>query len=280
MALLPSGLVVPDLPYLVALGLGVLLTTLLLLAFEPPVTRQHVVALLPWMAVGGIAHGFYQVPSPPGLYPEWIGPLFGAPAVYVTAYVVVAAVWLLLIVVGTATGSLDRVGTYLGAIGLGILIVFLGAIVWQGLGPGLSFTPMWPTLAFVVSLVVTAVTYSLVSLRYTGAVARTGIAGVAVVFAHAFDGVITMIGYDVLGADERTPIPETIMEFAGSLPTAEYLGSGWLFLVVKLLVATLVVVTFAEYVRERPSRGSLLLVVLTAVGLGPAANNFVLFTLG
>lgn len=277
---LPSGFVVPALPYLVVLGLGILLTTLLLLGLEPPVGRGHVLALLPWMAVGGIAHGFYQIPNPPGLYPEWAGPLFGAPAVYLTLYVLVATVWLLLIVLGTATNSLDRVVTYLGATGFGVLLVFLGVIVWQGMGPELSFQPLWPTVAFLVALVVTAVTYFLVSLRWTGEVARTGVAGVAVVFAHAFDGVITTIGYDVLGAGERTLIPATIMDFAGQLPTAEYIGSGWLFLVVKLLLATAVVVVFAEYVEERPARGSLFLVLITAVGMGPAVNNVVLYMLG
>ncbi|WEL21632.1 DUF63 family protein [Halorhabdus sp. BNX81] len=277
MAILPSGLVAPGLPYLVVLGLGALLTTLLLFGFEPPVGKRHVVALLPWMAIGGIAHGFYQVP---GLYPAWVAPLFSAPTVYVTTYVLVATVWLLLILLGTATGNLGRVGTYLGAAGLGVLIVFLGAMVWQGIAPAVEFSPMWPTLAFVISLAVTAVTYFLVSLRWTGAVARTGIAGAAVVFAHTFDGVITMIGYDILGSTERTPIPAAIMDFAGSLPTAAYIGSGWLFLVVKVLIATFVVVTFADYVEEEPTYGSLFFVVITAVGLGPAVNNFVLFTLG
>ncbi|CCQ32400.1 Membrane of protein [Halorhabdus tiamatea SARL4B] len=277
---LPSGFVVPALPYLVVLGLGLLLTTLLLLGLEPPVGKGHVLALLPWMAVGGIAHGFYQIPNPPGLYPEWAGPLFGAPAVYLTTYVLVATVWLLLIVLGTATNSLDRVVTYLGATGLGVLLVFLGVIIWQGMGPELSFQPLWPTVAFLVALVLTATTYFLVSLKWTGEVARTGVAGVAVVFAHAFDGVITTVGKDVLGAHERTPIPATIMDFAGQLPTAEYIGSGWLFLVVKLLLATAVVVAFAEYIEERPARGSLFLALITAVGIGPAMNNVVIYILG
>ena len=277
---LPSGLVVPALPYLVVLGLGVLLTTLLLFGLEPPVGTGHVFALVPWMAVGGIAHGFYQIPNPPGLYPEWAGPLFGAPTVYLTTYVLVATVWLLLVVLGTATNSVDRVVTYLGATGLGVLLVALGVIVWQGLGPGLSLQPLWPTVAFVVSLAVTALTYFLVSLRWTGAVARTGVAGLAVVFAHTFDGVITTIGYDILGAGERTPIPAAIMDFAGRLPTAEFIGSGWLFLVVKLLLASAVVVAFAEYVEERPARGSLFLALITAVGMGPAVNNVVLYMLG
>lgn len=284
MPILPSGLVIPDVPYLLALGLGAVLTTLLLLGLEPPVTKQYVIALMPWMAVGGMAHAFYEisipptVTSPPGLYPEWVAPLFSAPSVYVTLYVVVGTIWLALHMYGTMAGRIHRVGTYLGAVGSGVLIVFVTATVWQGLTIG--FSPLWPTVGFVLSVAVTTVTYVLLSLRWTGAIAKTGLAGAGVVFAHAFDGLTTMIGIDLLAVTERTPIPAAIMDFAGSLPTASYLGSGWLFVLVKLLVASIIVIAVAEYVDEQPTEGSLFLIVVTAVGLGPAANNFVLFSLG
>ncbi|MFB6202839.1 MAG: DUF63 family protein [Halorhabdus sp.] len=284
---LPSGLVVPEAPYLVALGLGALLTTLLLWGIQPPVTKNHVLAFLPWVAVGGITHAFYQISlpnaippitSPPGLYPEWVAPLFSAPAVYVTIYVVVGVVWLALIFIGTIGGILDRVYLHLGVTGLGVLVVFLIALVWQGLAIGLD--PLWPLVAFLVSLPITAVAYFLLSVQWTSVVARTGMAGATVVFSHVFDGVITAIGYDVLGMSERTPIPAAIMEFAGTLPTAPYLGSGWLFVVVKLLVVTVVLWATADLFDERPAVGSLLFVFVAAVGLGPATNNFVLFILG
>ncbi|WP_136690021.1 DUF63 family protein [Halorhabdus amylolytica] len=281
---LPSGFVVPDVPYLVALGLGSLLTTLLLWGLEPPVTKNHVFAFSPWIAVGGITHAFYQitvppaVTSPPGLYPEWVAPLFSAPAVYVTLYVVVGIVWLVLIFVGAIGGALDRTHLHLGITGLGVLVVFLTAMVWQGLEIGLS--PTWPIVGLVLAVPITAVAYFLLSIRWTSVVAQTGLAGAAVVFAHVFDGVITAIGYDVLGASERTPLPAAIMAFAGDLPTAAYLGSGWLFVVIKVIVATLVVAAVADIVDERPAAGSLLLTFVAAFGLGPATNNFVLFFLG
>jgi uncharacterized membrane protein len=40
------------------------------------------------------------------------------------------------------------------------------------------------------------------------------------------------------------------------------------------------VVTFADYVSEEPTKGNLLFAFITAVGLGPALNNFFLFLLG
>jgi len=67
------------------------------------------------------------------------------------------------------------------------------------------------------------------------------------------------------------------MEFAGSLPTASTVGSGWLFVVVKLAVAVAVVVLMDDYLREEPVEASLVLSLVVAVGLGPATNNVVLF---
>jgi uncharacterized membrane protein len=46
---------------------------------------------------------------------------------------------------------------------------------------------------------------------------------------------------------------------------------------VKLLVAIAVVFLLDDYLEEDPVEASLLLAVVTAVGIGPATNNIVLF---
>jgi len=50
------------------------------------------------------------------------------------------------------------------------------------------------------------------------------------------------------------------------------------FLLVKLAVASAVVWLFAEFVRETPAEGYMLLGLIAALGLGPAAHNLLLFT--
>jgi uncharacterized membrane protein len=104
--------------------------------------------------------------------------------------------------------------------------------------------------------------------------------GAIVLFAHLLDGISTAVGVDVLGTGERSLVPARIIEFARGLPTEPFIGAGWLFVVVKLFVAAFVVVAFADYVREEPERGTLLLAGIAAVGLGPATNNLLLFFLG
>ena len=97
-------------------------------------------------------------------------------------------------------------------------------------------------------------------------------------FGHALDAVSTAVGVDVLGFGERSPLSQHIMDAAAALPTADAVGVGWLFVLVKLAVVAGVVALFAEYVEEDPAEGYLLLGFVAAVGLGPGVHNLFLFT--
>lgn len=271
---LPTGFSLPPLPYLAALGGGTVVVTALLYALEPPIDQRTVVALAPWMAIGGTLHAFYQPPIQ--AYEPAFRPLFGTPAVYLTTYVTLGAVWVALSLFGVRRGHGETISRNLGLIGTGILTVLLVMAVVMAESAG-RLALIWPTVSVVVAAVTAAVTVLVVALWRTPIVVRTRYAAPVVVFAHAIDGVSTAIGTDVLGVGERSPVPRMIMEFAGTLPTEPYLGSGWLFLLVKLVVAVVVVVLMHEYVRDDPVEGSLLLAFVAAVGLGPATNNVVLF---
>ncbi|ELY58846.1 hypothetical protein C493_06157 [Natronolimnohabitans innermongolicus JCM 12255] len=98
-----------------------------------------------------------------------------------------------------------------------------------------------------------------------------------VVFGHTVDGVSTAIGYDVLGAGEEVPLSRLILEAGESLPTAEYIGGGWLFILVKVGLALVILGLFKEYVEERPRQARTLLAGVAALGLGPGIHNVLLF---
>ena len=87
------------------------------------------------------------------------------------------------------------------------------------------------------------------------AAGATGVAGALVVFGHVLDGITTAVGIDVLEVHERSPLPRAIMGFAETLPTAETIGVGWLFALVKIVLACGIVWLMAEYVEEAPSEG-------------------------
>ncbi|WP_276249865.1 DUF63 family protein [Haloarcula rara] len=271
---LPTGFALPPLPYLVVLVGGVVLIAALLVALEPPVDQRTVVALAPWMALGGALHALNQPPIE--LYNPTLAPLFGTPSVYLTTFNTMGTVWLLLSFLGVRLGHDENVPRNLGLVGTGILTVILVLSAITALRSGI-IDPVWAPLSVILSLFVAAIAVLAVALWRTPLVIRARYAAPVVVFAHVFDGISTAIGTDVIGVAERSPVPRAIMEFAGGLPTASTIGSGWLFVLVKLVVAIAVVVLMDDYLQEEPVEASLLLSLVAAVGLGPATNNVVLF---
>lgn len=277
MFVLPTGFALPPLPYLLFLVGGSLLVGALLFAVEPQIDQRLGIALAPWIALGGALHAFYQL----GAYPELYAPLFGAPAVYVTLFILTGLVWLALSVIGIVRGRVQNVKRNLALTGLGVLTVLFVFAVSQGLDQG-TLDPVWPAVSLIVALVLTVTTVFLISIWRTPVFLRTRYIAPVVVFAHALDGVSTAVGMDVAAVAfmERTPLPRAIMEFAGTLPTADVIGQGWLFVFIKLILAAVVVVAFNRYVEEEPVEATLVLTLVIAVGLGPAMNNLFLFLIG
>jgi uncharacterized membrane protein len=271
---LPSGFGVPPLPYVVVLLGGTLLVGSILVALKPPIDQRTVLALSPFMALGGALHALSQPPI--SLYDATFSPMFGTPAVYLTTFILTGFVWIGLELFAVWFGHADTVSRNLGLTGVGILTVLLVLTTVTALRSGL-LDLLWPTVAVVASLVLAGATVLGIALWRTPIIIRARYAAPIVVFAHVFDGVSTAIGTDIIGVGERSPVPRAIMEFASTLPTEPVIGSGWLFVAVKVVVASGVVMLMHQYLVDEPVEASLLLSVITAVGLGPATNNFVLF---
>lgn len=273
---LPTGFALPPLPYLVGLVAAGGIVGAGLYRHRPPVTAAVVLATTPWMVAGAVGYALYQLEA----VPDVVAPLFGSPAVYVTAAIAAGAVWLATAVDDwPASGhSLRSTPGALGVTGCLVAGAALGYALQVGLEGG-ELELFWPLAVVGWSAVVTALAWWLLR-TVRPEVAATGRVGVLVVFAHALDGVSTAVGADVYGYGEQSPLSRAILELAASLPTAGTLGSGWLFVLVKLALAGLVLVVLVDSVRERPSEGNLLLAGVTAVGLGPGAHNVVLFAVG
>ncbi|MFB6194527.1 MAG: DUF63 family protein [Haloplanus sp.] len=262
MAVLPEGFALPPLPYLLALLAGLAAVAALLHRRRPPVTDRLVLALAPWMILGSGLHVLYVL----GALPPILRPLMGTPAVYLTVALVAGATWL-----GVDATSVDTARA-LGGLGTVLAVGALAVAVVAGRSLRLA-----PSVAILVgAAVATAVTWALLR-RVRPGVSATGHVGLLAVAGHALDGVSTAVGVDLLGFGERTPLSRLIIEFAASLPTADLIGSGWLFVLVKLVVVAAVVVALTETVREDPTEGRLVLGFVAAVGLGPGAHNLVLF---
>ncbi len=266
---LPEGFVLPPLPYAVLLTVGAGVALGLLWRAPPSVTPGTVLALVPWMALGGAAHVVWVL----GLGPSRVRHLLATPAVYVTVAVLAGLCWGVGNHVSTDESKVDGLAGVVGALASLAVIGWLAAVAARG--PGLH--PLWPVAGILGTLVLTGVLWYCLRLVAPAITETTGWAGLVVLFGHTLDGVTTAIGIDILGTGERSPLPDLIMSMAGQLPTAPYLGVGWAFVVVKIVLVIGILWLFLEYVREAPPRAYLLLAVMAAVGLGPGIHNAVLF---
>lgn len=264
--LVPEGTTLPPVPYLLAVLLAVGLVVVALRRRSPAVTAAHVLGLAPWMALGSTLHVLYVIDALPPL----IAPFAGSPTVYLTVAALAGATWLAATVL---PATHDRVPAILAASG-GILVV---PVVLLAAAGGTSTAGIrWSVVALIVTLPLVAATWLAITAAVP-AVKVTGSVGVLAVFGHALDGVSTAVGVSQLGFGERTPLSRWILELGG-IPPVPLFGEGWVFLLVKLCIASAVVWLFAEYVREEPTEGYLLLGFVAAVGLGPAAHNLLLFS--
>ncbi|MDZ5812197.1 DUF63 family protein [Halorubrum sp. AD140] len=261
--LVPEGTTVPPAPHLVAVLLTAGAVAVALRRTPPRVTGRHVLALAPWMALGSATHVLYVVDA----LPPAIAPLAGSPTVYLTVGSLAGAAWL-----ASAELLPDRVPAALAAGGALLLVPVVAAALATGVSP---VGARWSAVALAATLPIAAAVWTVLT-RLRPETAVTGGVGALAVLGHALDGVSTAVGTAQLGFGERTPVSRILLEL-GWIPSVPVLGEGWVFLLVKLAVASAVVWLFAEYVRDRPAEGYLLLGFVAAVGLGPAAHNLLLF---
>jgi uncharacterized membrane protein len=271
---LPEGFALPPLVYLVVLLVTSGGVIALLGAIKPPISDWTPVAIVPWVVLGGTLHALYK--SPVAGYPDWIRPFFGSPAVYATVTTLAGVVWIGSTWRAAALGgSSDRP---LGVIGTGLAVTIAVLGIWAAIDIG-ELTPFYPTVILFSVPILTALIWVVLSLTYTTTAAITKKTGGVVIFGHVLDGISTAVGYDVIGVEEQVPISAAILRFGERFPYSETIGAGWLFVLVKTVLAIAIVVLFTEYVREAPRRGRLLLTLIAAIGLGPGMHNLMLFML-
>ena len=268
MVLLPEGFALPPWPYLLGLLAAAAAVGYELYRRRPAVTAQHILGLAPWMAAGSCLHVLYVIEG----LPPTIEPLAGTAAVYLTVAILAGGIWLAALSIRPP----EQIPTVLGVIGGLALVPVIGAALAVGADRG-TLTLFWPAVAAVATLPATALIWAGLSRLRPEAAATTGWVGVLALFGHVLDAISTTVGVDILGFGERTPLSRWILEFAAELPTAELLGTGWLFIIVKVVLVGGVVVLFTDYIEETPAEGYLLLGFIAAVGLGPGAHNLLLF---
>lgn len=266
---LPTGFELPPLPVLVAVTVAALGIGYWLYRTGVAVTDRTILAFAPWIMVGSASYVCYQI----GVWPASIAPFFGSPIVYLTTFTIAGAVWL----VARRTDDEYRVLAGGGFIALSIPI----ALALRHGTRNAGLTLLWPLVGLLAGIVLTGVTWWALGRVRPSVIETTASVGGLAILGHALDATSTTVGVDILGFGEQTPLSAGVMHAAAVLQEAAIgsvpLGVGWLFVLVKLLVAVAVVTLLADLVREDPTEGRLLLGFVAAVGLGPGVHNILLF---
>ncbi|MFW5900606.1 MAG: DUF63 family protein [Halodesulfurarchaeum sp.] len=262
---LPAGSTLPPLPYLFGVLGGMLAVLIALYRRRVAFRTRTVLAFAPWMVAGSSFYVLYQI----GAAPTALAPLFSSPTVYLTTAVLAGSAWLVASRFVATEAVLAAVGTVWALVPIGIVI---GLARTAG-----SLSPWWSLLGTAVALVLSLGLWTGFERYQPEAAAEAGPAGALTVFGHVLDGVSTSIGVDVLQFGEQTPLSAVLLEVGAALPTEPVLGSGWVFLVVKAVLVLGLVWVLADLIREDPPVGNGLLLLVAAVGLGPATYNLLLF---
>jgi uncharacterized membrane protein len=268
--------VVPDPPVAAALALATLTVAGLLYTVRPVVSQGTVLAFVPWMVSGAVLHVLYQMGVALGetVVPGVPAAVLSAPSVYLTAFVLMGLSW-----VGATVVVPERVARLLGLGGAATAVLTVCYAVWVGTDR-FALDPIPPMFGLLGSLALAASLYLVVRFWRPYAVSEARYVGGLVLFAHVFDAVTTAVGVELLDATERSTFPRLILDIAADLPTADLLGEAWLFVVVKMAIATAIVVLFSGYPETEPTEGNLFFGFIAAIGLGPGVHNFFLFVLG
>ena len=269
--------VVPDPPVAAGLLAAVVAVGLLLYRARPPVSQRVGLAVAPWMVLGALLHALYQMHRALG---ETLLPagavVVSAPSVYLTTGVFAGVTWLVVLRAGTEPAAVARRLAGVGTLALAVVAVYATRAATREF----ALDPVLPLAGLVGSLALTAVVVRLLVGWRPAVAADAGLVGGLVLFAHIFDAITTAIGIELLDVAERSTAPRVILDIAADLPTADLLGEAWLFVVVKLVLATALVAVFHDYVTEEPAEGTLFFTGIAAIGLGPGAHNFFLFLFG
>jgi uncharacterized membrane protein len=278
----PGYTLVSEAGYVAILLVALAGVVLLLRRLDVARTTDFFMALVPLFFFGGALRVVEDADNAMAdtLFPYPWDTLLISPIIYFTVFgltlaVVVAAVWL------ARRGAIDAIERPILFAGIALNVLTVGFLAALAATPGnpATFYPQVIGVIFVATAVSTAVTWYATKAWIPWVHSGTGTAGIVVLAAHALDGVANVIGLDymvALGAGPnlvpKHPVNQYIVDTA---------GAAWPFLVVKLVAAVLVLAIFEEELfEESPRYAVLLLIAVTAVGMGPGTRDMLRATFG
>ncbi|MBV0903284.1 DUF63 family protein [Haloarcula salina] len=207
-----------------------------------------------------------------------------SPVIYGTVFLLTLLVLVVCVKLDN-DGVVDSYYRTTGVVGTTLVLVTLLYLTFVAVTT--DYSRLYPSVLITTVGIASVLSYGLYRLfdRYWPAVNDgTGTIGLLVIWGHAIDGVANVLLADWLDALSvpltyypKHPANAFIIETTEAIQPAALsaaIGTSWPFLVVKLAVASLVVSLFnEEFMEDSPRYALLLLIAVTAVGLGPGTRD-------
>lgn len=260
----------PDLVTAAPVVVAVLLAMVVVARIGPPITRRLVLAVTPWMVVGGLLHALATAGVYGGSLAATLGSLLVVPGTVLLATVL----WLPLVQAGRVRTRADPSG-YLAATGVGVLVPVLVVTLLAGRATVATLVPL--ALAPVVAGVAAAAVVFVLGLSAAPALAAARSLALLAVYAQAFHAVAVAVAVDALGAPAPGPLASATVGLGASF--VDSFGTAWPFLLLKLCGVAFLVVVLGRLAERRETAAYVLLGIVAALGVGPGVVVLVSATL-
>jgi uncharacterized membrane protein len=240
----------------------------LLVAQRPPVSRQGVVASLPWFVTGATLHAF-----PDGLgYPEALSPLLSGPWAYLSVGVVGGLVWTLLNLLTPGRGVAPA---YVGSMGVGVLLPPVVLLVVQGGLADPRVLALWVAVPLLAVLVAYATLLAL-GVCFPEPAYFAGVVGAVVVFGCTVDGVATALVVELGAGSVSLALPAVAGGDPRSLAALHPLVLPGVLVWSRLALGVAALVGLELLNRTRPRLADRALAAATVGSVVLGANTFML----
>lgn len=259
-------------------------------------SKETVLSFVPLMFFGGLIrvaedlNVFVYVSTDKFIIPFPYSSLVISPIIY---FVLFAVGIIILLLSDKITRNTDRVTTeeLIAIIGVSMTVILLVGLAYSALQ--YDDVSLNLIVLFVVLLLTTATSTILYFLleKFTGLCEGSGLTGLALIFAHSFDGFANVVSLDWLGKlgieaqyNTKHVVNEGVRVLTRNIQPewlSEAIGVTWPFIIIKIGIAIFLLwVLNEEFFEESPRTAFLTLIVAIAVGLGPATRDVIRVTLG
>ncbi|MFB6075321.1 MAG: DUF63 family protein [Haloarculaceae archaeon] len=295
----PGYTLVSEVGYMVTLLFMLVGVYLLIQRLDFEVERSLYYPMVPFMLLGGalrvvedVTDAAVEAGAAPSI-PFPLNTLLVSPLIYFVLFLLTLGTLVLALrlrerdVVDDYVRFMTQAGTALLALTLGYLVL---------LSLTTDYVHTYAQFLLAVLVLATGLAYVVwrgVARGWPHVVGATGSVGLFVIWGHAIDGVANVLTADWLGTlipgaalsyYPKHPVNLMIIQVTEAVQPAGLsaaIGTSWPFLVIKLVLPAVVLWLFTdEFMEESPSYALLLLVAVTAVGLGPGTRDMLRVTFG